>query len=128
MVQMIIYYTCFVVSIIAFILTFRLDGVAETIVGATINVCCSIVLFFRALYMHTVYEAVRHKVELKTWIIYLGLSPIHALITIISTVVFITNATYLCISYPSLFNISLQTIYLIFCLILYVVIIRSKWE
>ena len=55
MLQLFLYYLCFILSIVGIVLTFHFDGVAETIMGTVVNVCCAVVLFFRSLYAHDVY-------------------------------------------------------------------------
>ena len=128
MLQVLLYYLCFVLSIIGIVLTFHFDGVAETITGGLVNICCSVVLFFRALYAHDVYMAVRHKVKLNSKKIYLGANPVHAAITVITLILLFTNVIYLCLSYPTIFNIGTQVSSLILCFWGYSYIIKSNWQ
>lgn len=127
MLQVLLYYLCFILSIVGIVLTFHLDGVAETITGGIVNLCCSVVLFFRSLYAHDVYMAVHHKVKLNSKWIYLGANPVHAAITIITLILFFTNMIYLCVSYPTIFNITTQVSSLILCFMGYSYIIKGNW-
>lgn len=127
MLQVLLYYLCFILSIVGIVLTFHLDGVAETITGGIVNLCCSVVLFFRSLYAHDVYMAVHHKVKLNSKWIYLGANPVHAAITIITLILFFTNMIYLCVSYPTIFNIATQVSSLILCFWGYSYIIKGNW-
>lgn len=127
MLQVFLYYLCFVLSIVGIVLTFYFDGVAETIMGAVVNVCCAVVLFFRSLYAHDVYMAVHHKVKLNSKWIYFGATPVHAAITVITLILFFTNVIYLCASYPTIFNITTQVSSLILCFWGYSYIIKSNW-
>lgn len=121
-----LYYLCFILSIVGIILTFHFDGVAETIMGTVVNVCCAVVLFFRSLYAHDVYMAVHHKVKLNSRWIYFGANPVHAAITVITLILFFTNVIYLCASYPTIFNITTQVSLLILCFWGYSYIIKSN--
>ena len=127
MLQVFLYYLCFILSIVGIVLTFLFDGVAETITGGIVNICCSVVLFFRSLYAHDVYKAVLHKVKLNSKWIYLGTNPVHAAITILTLILFFTNVIYLCVSYPTMFNITTQVSLLILCFLGYLYIIKSNW-
>ena len=128
MLQLFLYYLCFILSIVGIVLTFHFDGVAETIMGTVVNVCCAVVLFFRSLYAHDVYMAAHHKVKLNSKWIYFGANPVHAAITIITLLVFLTNAILLCVSYPTIFNITTQVSSLILFFGLFVHIIKSNWH
>lgn len=127
MLQLFLYYLCFILSIVGIVLTFHFDGVAETIMGTVVNVCCAVVLFFRSLYAHDVYMAVHHKVKLNSKWIYFGANPVHATITVITLILFFTNVIYLCASYPTIFNITTQVSSLIVCFWGYSYIIKSNW-
>ena len=122
-----LYYLCFILSIVGIVLTFHIDGVAETIMGTEVNVCCAVVLFFRSLYAHNVYMAVHHKVKLNSKWIYFGANPVHAAITVITLILFFTNVIYLCVSYPTIFNITTQVSSLILYFLGYSYIIKSNW-
>lgn len=122
-----LYYLCFILSIVGIVLTFHIDGVAETIMGTVVNVCCAVVLFFRSLYAHNVYMAVHHKVKLNSKWIYFGANPVHAAITVITLILFFTNVIYLCVSYPTIFNITTQVSSLILYFLGYSYIIKSNW-
>lgn len=126
MLIVLLYYLCFILSIVGIVLTFHFDGVAETIMGAVVNVCCAVVLFFRSLYAHDVYMAVHHKVKLNSKWIYFGANPVHAAITVITLILFFTNVIYLCASYPTIFNITTQVSSLILCFWGYSYIIKSN--
>ena len=122
-----LYYLCFILSIVGIVLTFHFDGVAETIMGTVVNVCCAVVLFFRSLHAHDVYLAVHHKVKLNSKLIYLGTNPVHTAITIITLIVFLTNAILLCVSYPTIFNITAQVGFLVICFGLYSYVVKGNW-
>ena len=125
MILVAIYYICFVLSIIGIILTFKAEGSEQTLFGGITNVCCFIVLSFRALFAHNVYSAIKHKVKVISKWIYLGADPIQAIITIVTSLIFLTNLIYLCIVYPKPFNLFTQISFLVISLYVFYRIITK---
>lgn len=125
MILVAIYYICFVLSIVGVILTFKTDGVEQTIIGGITNLCCLIVLSFRALYARGVHFALKHKVRVFSKWIYLGANPFQASITIVTSLLLLANIIYLCISYPKPFNFVTQIGSLFFSVYLFYLIITK---